>query len=283
MPLRCPFYDLVLHFLVQKMGDPISVIIGTIGLVETAWGIGKQSHRYFSKPKGANYSRKRFQEEILSLTNVLVQAETRFRDAEPRGLVPYCQSSLSADVISNCHKQLISINQEMQKHSSETAWPLHEEELQKHIDAFQHINNIFSSFLAANVLNTTTTTHSHVEEMIQEKEREKLIFWLDISECTHRSLPSPHPGTGRWLLDCDTYRTWRDGAPSLLWCYGAPGIGKSSLAYCVLLFCWIFWMLTIAVLPSFKTSQYRVTQERLALLTSSVTSLPEHSKAPTPF
>lgn len=212
------------------MADPLSVASGVAGLVALAWEIGKLSHSYVSDAKAADRSRKQFQEEILALTSVLLHAELASKDAESHGLVAYRPAGLSEKVIADCHNQLVNLRSDLQKHSSKFLWPFRQKEMQKHIDALQRINNIFSSFLTSNVLTMTTAIHRQVEDLNQEKERESLLSWLHTPECVSPPLPCPHPGTGKWFLDSDTYQDWRDGPPSFLWCHGPPGVGKSLLA-----------------------------------------------------
>ncbi|KAJ7111440.1 ankyrin repeat-containing domain protein [Mycena epipterygia] len=69
-----------------------------------------------------------------------------------------------------------------------------------------------------------------------ERDRSQLLEWLQPPS------PPPHgsptelacPGTGKWFLDSDVYVRWRTNAPSLLWCRGKPGVGKSILSSIVL-------------------------------------------------
>ena len=77
---------------------------------------------------------------------------------------------------------------------------------------------------------TTTATHRTVESLSHEQDRQKLLRWLQKSENTSKPIPPSYPGTGAWFLNCEAYQNWRKDKPSLLWCYGPPGVGKSLLA-----------------------------------------------------
>jgi hypothetical protein len=40
-------------------------------------------------------------------------------------------------------------------------------------------------------------------------------------------------GLGQWLLNMPKFEAWREGSAekNMLWCYGAPGVGKTFLTY----------------------------------------------------
>ncbi|KAJ6461144.1 ankyrin repeat-containing domain protein [Mycena vitilis] len=63
-----------------------------------------------------------------------------------------------------------------------------------------------------------------------------MINWLQPSNPpVYRAPPeAPCPGTGHWFLQSEVYVEWRTRAPSLLWCHGKPGVGKSLLSSIVL-------------------------------------------------
>lgn len=60
----------------------------------------------------------------------------------------------------------------------------------------------------------------------------KIMSWVDAPD------QSPHhaaacqkrePGTGQWLLDSDTYKTWKTSSSGHLWLHGKAGCGKTVL------------------------------------------------------
>ncbi|TKA80599.1 hypothetical protein B0A55_02917 [Friedmanniomyces simplex] len=64
--------------------------------------------------------------------------------------------------------------------------------------------------------------------------RDDFLVWLSGASYEERHeevYSTKRPGTGDWLLDDPNFETWRDSeSPSLLWCQGGPGAGKSVLA-----------------------------------------------------
>jgi len=53
---------------------------------------------------------------------------------------------------------------------------------------------------------------------------------LDFSARHHELSSARTPGTGSWILESPTFRSWVDGEEELLICEGPPGSGKSMLA-----------------------------------------------------
>lgn len=85
---------------------------------------------------------------------------------------------------------------------------------------------------------TTTAVYREIDSLSLEQDRQKLISWLQNPEDSFRPIPSACSGTGKWLLDHEAYQSWCDNAPSILWCYGPPGVGKSLLASIVIRDLW---------------------------------------------
>lgn len=61
--------------------------------------------------------------------------------------------------------------------------------------------------------------------------RAELLGWIGGSQDTSGPISSPFPGTGEWLMNTKEYQAWESGSgPPVLWCHGAPGVGKTVLA-----------------------------------------------------
>lgn len=86
------------------------------------------------------------------------------------------------------------------------------------------------SHLANNNSTTGTATYNKVSLIKEDQDRSLLLTWLPAPNASARQRPSPCPGTGSWFLGKGSVRQWLEGSKSFLWCYGAPGVGKSFLA-----------------------------------------------------
>ncbi|KAL2060018.1 hypothetical protein VTL71DRAFT_9840 [Oculimacula yallundae] len=82
------------------------------------------------------------------------------------------------------------------------------------------------------------TERTRVLSNEQAAERRQFLKWIsdiDYEESFNAIIAKKHPGTGKWLLYHDTLQTWLAGTdPSLLWCHGKPGAGKSVLSSLIL-------------------------------------------------
>lgn len=83
-------------------------------------------------------------------------------------------------------------------------------------------------------------THRKIVDLDAASRRGKILDWIsnDKAEQKHHEIRLPRlTGTGAWLLQDSSFELWRDQtldsceSPSVLWCYGIPGSGKSILAY----------------------------------------------------
>ncbi|KAL1641063.1 hypothetical protein SLS58_006335 [Diplodia intermedia] len=163
------------------MADPIGIASGIAGLVTVAWQIVNLSHSYISDVRSADRSRARFEQELLALTSVLLQAEDACQEAESLGLVAQRPTALSANVVSESHVQLLDLRSELQKHSSRLIWPFREKELRKHVDALQRLNAIFSAFVTSNVLSRV------IRDLSEDSSACIVYFFCDFSSRTQQS------------------------------------------------------------------------------------------------
>ena len=78
------------------------------------------------------------------------------------------------------------------------------------------------------------------ERQQQRNERIKVLKWIseyDFDAEQDETYRKRCPGTGDWLCQRPDFQRWYNGAKSgLLWCYGAPGVGKSVLSSIVIEF-----------------------------------------------
>lgn len=66
----------------------------------------------------------------------------------------------------------------------------------------------------------------------QDDQYLKIMSWLDAPDQTpyHAAACQKHePGTGQWLLESDTYKTWKSASGGHLWLHGKAGCGKTVL------------------------------------------------------
>lgn len=87
-----------------------------------------------------------------------------------------------------------------------------------------------SEFLTVWHRSTTTAIHHQSSTLLQEETRQSIARWLQKMEATSKPMPYSFPGTGKWFTTHSDYQSWLLNSPSILWCHGPPGVGKSYLA-----------------------------------------------------
>ncbi|KAF2218480.1 hypothetical protein BDZ85DRAFT_253528 [Elsinoe ampelina] len=91
------------------------------------------------------------------------------------------------------------------------------------------------------VREAAVVTHHRLAKIDGDSKQSQWLRWLnpaDPSVNYNKAKEDHHPGTGRWLLDHQAFRTWFSTPGNLLWLYGGPGVGKSVL--CSVVIDWLF-------------------------------------------
>ena len=88
-----------------------------------------------------------------------------------------------------------------------------------------------SGLITTQEFTTTSAKQREIALSGHHRVQADLLHWIGNPKDTSGSVLTPFPGTGEWFLESDAYRNWASGnGPSLLWCHGPPGVGKSVLA-----------------------------------------------------
>lgn len=212
------------------MAEFVGLAASVSGLLEITSKITQLSYIYVCDIRNASKTQKQYLQEVSAFTDTLFRAEQAIQEAEATGLVPARPASLNDDVLQDCHMTLSSLQMDLEKQLNRFLWPFQERELRKHINSLRRFRDIFVNFLSANILVATNATYKKVEVICQEQDRHQLLARIPSSDAFMRSSLTPCPGTGQWFLHCEKFELWQCGPPTILWCYGAPGVGKSLLA-----------------------------------------------------
>ncbi|KAL4816194.1 ankyrin repeat-containing domain protein [Aspergillus spinulosporus] len=212
------------------MAEALGLVVNIAAVIQVAAEVAQLSYKYARDVKNAPRTQKEYLQEVSALMEVLFRVEQAVQDVETTGLLPARPSSLSADTVMDCYKALSGLYFDLQKRRSRFLQPLHEREWRAHIDMLTKYRSLFVDFLSSCILTTGTATYNKVSLIKEEQDRSLLLTWLPAPNASARRRPSPCPGTGSWFLGQDSVRQWLEGSKSFLWCYGAPGVGKSFLA-----------------------------------------------------
>ncbi|KAJ5503927.1 hypothetical protein N7463_006801 [Penicillium fimorum] len=216
------------------MAEVVGLLVSIGNLVEIAGQITKLSYSYVSDIKSAPKTQKLYLQEVSALTDVLFRVEKAIREAETTGLeLPSLPSSLNDEALQECRRQLSVLHLDLDKRLRRLLWPFQENEVKKYIDLLHRYKTLFVDFLSINMMfedHLPEAIHWKLTTIDQEQIRQHLYSLFPASDNLLRSRPDACPGTGKWFSNSQDVESWRTGAPSLLWCYGAPGVGKTLLS-----------------------------------------------------
>ncbi|KAJ7111442.1 hypothetical protein C8R44DRAFT_633091 [Mycena epipterygia] len=225
------------------MAELVGLVSAVAGLVALANQITKISYGYTSDMRDAKRTRGQYLTELSAFTDALVHAEKAALDAESLDLLAPRPANLSAEFLDDCHNQLVVLRQSLKvdaanecgglaRLKSTLVWPLEEKQMKKHIEMLHRFRSIFADYVSASTLVLTKASYSKLDILTRERDRSQLLEWLQPPNPPLQGSPTELacPGTGNWFLESDVYVQWRASAPSLLWCYGKPGVGKSILS-----------------------------------------------------
>ncbi|KAJ7439213.1 hypothetical protein FB451DRAFT_1570045 [Mycena latifolia] len=228
------------------MAEVVGFVSAVAGLVALAGQITKLTYGYLSDVRDAKRTRGQYLAELSAFTDALLHAEQATLDAERLGLLASRPSGLSAEVLEDCHHQLVLLRQKLEGSAADSrgfgrlkaaiVWPIEEPQMKKHIEMLHRFRSIFADYVSASTLAVSGASYGQLDILSRERERSQLIEWLQPPNPPRHGPPTEPacPGTGTWFLESDVYLRWRKNTPSVLWCRGKPGVGKSILSSVVL-------------------------------------------------
>ncbi|KAJ7439204.1 ankyrin repeat-containing domain protein [Mycena latifolia] len=229
------------------MAEVVGFVSAVAGLIALAGQITKLSYGYLSDVRDAKRTRGQYLAELSAFTDALLHAEQVARDAERLDVLPSRPSTLSPEVLDDCHHQLALLRQNLEGNSaadsrrfgrlkSALVWPLEEQQMKKHIDMLHRFRSIFADYVSTSTLAFSEASYGQLSILSRERDRSQLMDWLQPPNSPRHGPPTETacPGTGSWFLESDIYLRWRTNEPSVLWCHGKPGVGKSVLSSLVL-------------------------------------------------
>jgi hypothetical protein len=76
-------------------------------------------------------------------------------------------------------------------------------------------------------------TNSLVQSSVESAHGDKIYRWLSPSDPStnyNKALGQRHDGTGRWFIEGQTFRSFKEGQAPFLWLNGIPGCGKTVIS-----------------------------------------------------
>ena len=243
------------------MAEAFGVAAGVVGVLGLAIQITQIVTEFGLDWKDAPADVEGFRRELQTLKTVLSETNTNlllnpdfkeaFEDRRSALLVglgpdspPAAETKLS---IESCKEELEKLLNELKRRGNgrRMGWErlksaFLNKRIQGSIDKLRHHCEIFNRLVSIDTMTIGIMNHKEIKQARQEQkawhnaeQNQAILTWLstlNFDEKQRDMLSKRHPGTGRWLLDSDTFKAWRDGhdkSSSTLWC---PGIRESTNA-----------------------------------------------------
>ncbi|RXW15995.1 hypothetical protein EST38_g9860 [Candolleomyces aberdarensis] len=147
-------------------------------------------------------------------------------------------------MVEKCGKELEDLKNELEtrvvkeygkfrRFQSDVIWPFKEKEIKSHIDSIHRFRNLIANIISLSTHSISVETHKKIDGLRNEHEKRQIIEWLGSSGSCYSAIALEDevcPETLEWFLTSPEYLTWKDDRPSLLWCHGKPGAGKTTLS-----------------------------------------------------
>ena len=243
------------------MAEAFGVAAGVVGILGLAIQITQVVAEFGLDWKDAPADVEGFRRELQSLKTVLSETNTNllldpdFKEAfENRRSAllselgpdapPAAETQLS---IKSCKEELEELLNELKRRGKghRVGWErlksaFLNKRAQTSVDKLRHQCENFNRMVSIDATKLGVLNNQEIRGARQEQkewhnveQNQKILTWLsnlNFEEKQRDILSRRHPGTGRWLLDSDAFKAWRNGhveSPSMLWC---PGIRESTAA-----------------------------------------------------
>ncbi|CAI6336682.1 unnamed protein product [Periconia digitata] len=206
------------------MAEVVGLVSAVAQLAGLAVGLTKLSYVYVSDVRSAPKSRKLYKREISALAEVLQHLKLSIEQHGTQSV------TLSEADIRECLEELSSQHAKLEKNTAQFLWPFQEKEFKRTIEHLHRFRQVFSDCIATATLAKVSSANEKIDTLKRGQEQVALLDWLRQPDGLSKTLPKPTSGTGQWFINHAKFQEWLTDPPSLLWCHGPPGVGKSLIA-----------------------------------------------------
>lgn len=252
--------------------DPLSAIASVIAVYQLASKVGELCFLYVKGVRGARKESdlvideiSRFQKSLLTLKRMLADEDHTQGGGDRLKNLKELMDGDSAS-LEQCKRDLEKLRTKLENSKMrdgiraivhKLSWPLKEEEVSK---VTERLRDVAAAIDRALNMDNTEMLRSvdatakrleisfenfegkHIMEEEQKNEEEtrgKILMWLEHprpEENHHVACRARNDmaKTGRWFLDGDTFKKFKDTPCSLLWLHGESGCGKTVLASAII-------------------------------------------------
>ncbi|KAK2880075.1 hypothetical protein FQN49_000589 [Arthroderma sp. PD_2] len=234
------------------MGDPLSTAASIVALLQLA----ATATQYVKNVKQGSTDRLRLRDELRGICCLLEMLKDRIEDSDsttddggtlkPLSVKSLCGSdgpltlfkALLEDIIAKLAPQ-----HRLSRLVQPVTWPFDKKDIAEMLTSLERLKSHFTLVMQndtielAKMLNVKLDDIGHKvqdsEAKARSDEAQAIIRWISPLAYRQRHgeiLDGVQPGTGSWLLNHETFRSWVKGDIDVLWCPGIPGAGKTKLA-----------------------------------------------------
>ncbi|KAJ3502913.1 hypothetical protein NMY22_g18429 [Coprinellus aureogranulatus] len=215
-----------------SMAEIIGVASGIAGLITLATKVATIGYEYIADFKDGPALQSRLRHELQALEHLVKKfqpnAPSNLADSSRFSLSPEMKATLDplADqymgIFSKLQKQLESVGRPTLW--NRIVWPFKKATIERHLLGIHRFRDMISS-------GVIDQTNERAGRLVLDRQKDEIIEWLALKDA-----PPVLPATTKafcggetdWF-STDEFVNWRDGPPSLVWCHGSPGVGKTML------------------------------------------------------
>ncbi|KAM0445670.1 hypothetical protein ACHAQK_001884 [Fusarium lateritium] len=233
------------------MSDPLSITASVIALLQ----LTATATQYLKDVKHGSADRLRLRDELRSTACLLEMLKDRVEDADdesetgetlkPGSIRALAEPDGPLSLFGQILKEIVTKLEpqaSLRRLAKPFTWPFDKKDITEMLNSLERLKSHFNLIMQNDLrelakisnlkLNDLNDKADRSEAKSRDEEATKIISWISpISfHAKHIDvLERVEPGTGTWLLEHDTFKSWLRGDIDVLWCPGIPGAGKTSL------------------------------------------------------
>lgn len=239
------------------MAEAIGLAASLASLIEISGTIVAAGYGYISKVVNAPSRMRMVLSEVSSVNLVLGRLEEHVATTSASTSTSVLNALSRNGVFEDCSNMLRKIDgtvqicmAESEAHSSKrevkafmkrAIWPMKEKETEETLKQLDRLRSILSDAIVQDsaaslhrLEETTQQLHQTTIKMASTQHHAELMAWVcpydgDPFDNYQAALKSRRPGTGGWLTESDSFKTWSLHDYGIFWLRGLPGCGKTVL------------------------------------------------------
>ncbi|CAF9915083.1 MAG: hypothetical protein ALECFALPRED_009973 [Alectoria fallacina] len=251
------------------MAEAVGLAASLASLIEISGRVVAAGYGYISKVANAPSRMRMVLSEVSSVNLVLGRLEENLTTVSTPTSTSVLDALSRIGVFEDCSNILRQIDSTVQicmaegeAHSSKhdvkavlrrAIWPMKEKETEEVLKHLDRLRSVLSDAIVQDstaslyrLEEMTQKLHQTTTEMANTQHHAALMAWVcpysgDPFDNYQAALKRRQPGTGGWLTESDSFKTWSQNDHGIFWLRGLPGCGKSVLISIVIEYMQYSW------------------------------------------